>query len=464
MPSITVKQFGGVMPRVDPALLPEGGAQRAYNCVLKSGVPVPLRQPRRIVAGSGMRISLEGGLDSLGRAKTLYLRHRPDGDTMLAWPGVVWVAESNLASDPNARLFAAGFRTGGDAPDPPVVYVAEGSLTRVAPMHKEPMPAPVARRSLGPLDPVPDDARYTFWRQTWVDRFGYESPPSPPSGEVVYQDGDSVSFDGLAAPAGAVSRRLYKAVAGLSEATDEWRFVFEQPAGDGWFVGTAAAVRDEDAGEAMPDSESMPADLLGLVRVPGGFYAGWCASNPREVRFSEPDLPGSWPLADSVSVHDDIVGLGVTLNTVFVVTRGKPWAVTGTDPAAMSASVLASPQGCPAPRSICVEEGCVFYVSEDGIVMLRDGAASASLVTRAHFSRREWQALGPAGSFMVSHDNRLHLWPGGTSGDPLWIVDLADSSSAAVTTCDEKASAAFSDPVTDTLYFVRDESAAAQGA
>lgn len=449
MPTIKVDAFGGIVPKLHPTLLPDGCATKAHNCVLKSGKLVPLRQPSKV---AGLRIRMENGLEKIAKAKTIMIWHRGEVDEMLAWPGLVDVAQSNIADDEYKRLFVTGDTGVGTSGTEPCVYLATDTGTGVIrySMVKDVLPAPVIT---GPtVDPSEQNKRYTVFFQSWVDAYGYESGASLPSEEIEYVDGDLVGIAETPAPANAVKRRVYKVVAGTE--SENIQFVWEQPVIAGVFTGVSFKVLDEDAGEVMPNLVGIKPDLIGMKKVPGDFFVGFSKSNLREVRFSEVSIPCSWPDLYAYSVHDDIVGLGVTLNSVFVLTKGMPWAITGTAPESMTPTMLASQQGCVSVRSICTMDGAVFYASADGVCVLRDGVATVQVVTSGIFSKREWAALGPSSCVMEAYDGALHLW---FLDNPLlggYTINFNDGN-AAVTTNDEVAKAVCVDPVTDKLYFVR---------
>ena len=452
MPSIKIDKFAGIMPRVHPTMLPDACATRAHNCVLKSGKLSPLKMPIKVTS---MGVRMENGLAEIGDAETVYIWHRASGNEILAWPGVVSIAPSNLADDARRRLFITGETgMGGAGENHPCVYMEtlDGKGVIKHDITKDAMAAPVA------TVPAPaegeENLKYTVFFQTWVDDYGYESPASFPSAELTYVDGDSVTIAFTAKPStSADKRRIYKVVAGTE--SQSIQYVAEQDALSSGFPEFTFTLKDEDAGEVMPMMVGIPDDLAWMTRVPNDFYVGVPASNLREVRFSEVGVPVSWPDDYAYAVHDDVVGLGVTLNSVFVLTTGMPWVFTGTAPDAMTASVLASPQGCVSARSICVMEGAVFYVSNDGVCMVQDGAPNVTLLTEQAFSKREWQALNPDSAVMVAYDGALHLWFTDGGARTGYLLNLKDGV-AAVTTHDEVAKAACVDVVADKLYFVRE--------
>jgi len=443
---IQINRFGGIMPRTHPTLLPAEGAQRAHNLTLKEGKVAPLREPLML---SGVPVEMENGLARIGEAGTIWMWHHGESKTMLAWPGDVRIAEGNLSQDERSRLFVTGETGIGE--NHPCMYAMDGLEITRHDLVKERMDPPVIETA-APSDPV--NERYTIFYQTWVDRWGYESPPSRPTDEVAYNDGQVVNVGIAPAPVLAVKRRIWKVISGTQ--TEAVQFVAEQELleGAGFFTAFNFSTSDENAGEILRGKDGVPGDLVWMTRVPGDFYAGFCRENKREVRFSEVGFPSFWPGEYGYGVGADIVGLGVTLNSVFVLTRGMPHVLTGTGPDTMNIAVLASAQGCVSARSICVMEGSVCYASGDGICMVGDGSPNVNIVTDGIFTRAQWQKLNPEGCRVAGHNGSLFLWfEGGREG---YVVSLKDNSVAAVTTHDEVARACCVDVAGDRLYFVRE--------
>lgn len=464
MATITIDAFSGIIPRTHPTLLPDGCAVVAHNCTLKSGKLSPLKQPSIV---RGMKIGMEGGLTAIGDTQTLYLWHFRDGGKMfLAWGGIATVAQSNIADDTRSRIFVTGATGFGD--NLPCCYAYSSdrdSFERVS-LLKDKLPSPVV--SL--LDDNPsdeDNVRYTYFFQTWVDKFGYESPVSKSSfqgdpqtpgndGSFEYSDGDTVIIGGLStAPKEATLRRFYKVVTGTEG--ENIQFIGEQKKVGTGFLDFVFSLKDEDAGEVIPMIEGMPKDLKWMSYTPGSFYVGLSTSLPRTIFFSDVNRPTSWPSFYQYDIRDNAVGLAVVGNTVVVMTKGYPWIVSGTAPDSMSPQKLASPQACVSPRSICTMMGAAFYASADGICMIAPGASDqAVVITEKYFDKRAWSALNPSSCVMTTYDNALHAWftlPNGVQRS--YIIDI-DEGVSAITTHDERAKAVTYDPETDALYFIRE--------
>ena len=463
MPTVKIDSFSGIMPRVHPTLLPDGCAVKAHNCRLKSGKLSPLIQPLKV---TGKRIRLENGLDKIANARSLYLWRRGDSiEEFLAWPGIVKVAQGNIADDALDRIFVTGETgVGGTNLNHPCAYIASvsgTSFTRHS-LVKAPMAAPVI--SAAPANADTQNTRYTFFFQTWVDAYGYESGVSVASvdagtedGSTEYNDGDEITFAPVSAPSGAVIRRFYKVVTGTE--TEKVQFISEQSVTGSGFLEHTIAIKDEDAGEVMPTMISPAADLSWMSYVPGSFYAGFSPSRPRTVMFSDIDRPTSWPDYFQSDVRDDLVGIAVCGNTVFALTEGYPWSFSGTAPDTMTPTVMSSPQACVSSRSICVMDGAVFYASQDGVCMLSPSSGSPLLVpviTEKYFSKREWVALNPSSCIMEAYDGALHAWFTLDNGLRQGYIFSLGEGLSAITTHDEQAKAVLYDAQSDGLYYVRE--------
>lgn len=479
MATVKTETFGGIAPRIHPTLLPEGMAVTAHNCRLKTGKLVPLRQPSIL---KGVAVHLEGGLDDISGARSMHVWRRRDGTTeLLLFGGVTWMAPGNIADDERTRVVVSG-DTGvqhGDTPNTPVVYMRnpESGETEILPIAKEALPAPkVVRASDGDLsDGTP---RYTSFFVTWVDAYGYESPVSEPSlvktgvdgsGNDVweqvdfeYLDGDAVAFLPIgtsALPAGAVAVRVYKVVTGQSVGRIQFIKEFSRDfigAGENGFT---VDVKDESAGEVITQIEGAPQDLRCIRDVPGSFYCGFSPSAPKTVMFSDVDLICSWPTAYRYDVADSLVALAVSGNTVFALTDGTPYAITGTDPGAMTVTKLASAAPCVSARGVCIHKRTVYFASHAGLMAVSSGddGATCTNVTDAMFTKDQWQGMNPSSCVMGEHDGTLHLFFEREDGVRTGLtVSLTDSQSVSLSTHGEHARCLCEDPREGGMYYVRE--------
>ncbi len=491
MATVKIDRFGGIMPRQHPTQLADGMAVRAHNLRLKRGKLVPLRQPALV---PGASVLMEGGLTKIEDAMSLHVWRKANGSfDFLAFKGVTWMAPGTIADDDKTRVVVSGDRTGDGNVDEPVMYarvVVNGVVTKTTiPLRKEALPTPAASRTDGDLPADAGNIRYTSFFWSWADAYGYESPVSEPSNEVEYLDGDSITIttdSGATALTkawlegkGADVVRIYKVVTGME--TGRIQFVFEKKVaelGDSE-VAIQFTVKDENAGEVMPEIEAPPADLTCIQDVPGGYYCGFSPSAPKTVMFSDIDLPYSWPIAYRYDVADNLVALAVTSNSVFALTDGWPYVLSGTAPESMSVAKLAGPAACVSPRGVCVYRNAVYYVSNAGLMTIQNSADSGTVcanLTDKMFTKDQWLALNPKSCIMGQFDGALFMFftaPEGTVYTLSFIdpdgtlhmsqtthvgltIDLLDGPTIAVTTHDEAARCLCTDNAEDRMYYVRE--------
>ena len=458
---VKIDNFHGIQPRLHPSLLGQGMATRAHNCVLESGKLVPLRQPSKTPDSKVMKY---GGLTRLRDATSLHAwkwTSSADGVAVnfLAFKGVTWMAEGNIADDEYDRVFITG-ETGvahGDAKDTPAVFFHSRSDGSVVPytLVKDALGEPTVSVS-GTVDPS-KTVFYVSFFVSWYDEFGYESGLSAPSDMLEINDGTQVAFTVSDVPAEAEVIRVYMTRAGTDEAKDGIQFLIDHPVSGG--LSFSVDVHPADTAEQEPGIEPIPADLRCMQFVAGGYYTGFSKSNPKTVMFSDVGLVTSWPLAFRYDVKDNIVALATTSNSVFALTDGWPWVLTGTAPETMSVSKLAGPAACVSPLGVCVYRNAVYYASNEGLMSIQNSADAGTVcvnITQKVFTKDQWQAMNPSSCRLLQHGGRLFLFfkrQDGSAGDNL-VINLSESADA-VTTHDESARCACVDNVTGDMYFVR---------
>lgn len=459
-------------------------ATEAKNCILKSGKLVPLRMPEQITRN---RVMFENGLTRISDARSLYPWKftRADGSVdvvFLAFPGEVYFAKSNIADDVYDRVFVTG-ETGFSYTDEdnekhdncPVVYIhdrASDSVTRhgIAKTRIAPLRVSVADAGDNTSSP-----RWLEFVVSWVDSLGYESPISEPSlakngssADATFKrellecnDGDTIRFESVAVPIDAVAIRVYKNNVG-TDGSSPLQFCFELSGAslvDARF-GFTYEVSGMDAGEVYPNIQSAPYGLTDVVMMDHGFYAGRVNSTPHTVYFSEIDNPTSWPVDYWLDVGDNIVRIAVVASTVYVLTDGNPYVISGTSPDSMTVARVGTAAACVSKNGVCVMENRLYFVSNRGVyVMGPDDAAGTvcKCVTEQFFTKEQWQELNPSSALLYGHDGSLFMFftkaDGKTHAGYIW--DLADGTPV-MTQHDEYATCMCTDDRTDDMYFVRD--------
>lgn len=242
-----------------------------------------------------------------------------------------------------------------------------------------------------------------FYVYTYVNDWGWESAPSPPSAANTRKTDDTATIGGFATvPAGNYGvnrRRIYRTVTGASGAT-EFFFLREIALGD-----SSTTDDNRTLGEVLPTTTWLPApgvpvgagagtegNLTHLTALWNGMLAGISGN---AVRLCEPYVPYAWPAEyDIVPPDGKPVGLGVFGQALLVLTTGRPLLAAGSTPEGMDQTPLDMPQGCVSARSIVSMGSGVAWASEDGLCWY--GSGGARILTAGLMTRKDWQALVPS--------------------------------------------------------------------
>jgi len=231
-----------------------------------------------------------------------------------------------------------------------------------------------------------------FYVYTYVNDWGWESAPSPPSAELTRAGDATATISAFATPPagnyGINKLRIYRTQTGASGATD---FFFLREVA----IGTASTTDDNrDLGEPLPTTTWVmpPADMTHLTALWAGMLAGISGNR---VRFSEPFTAYAWPEEyDVIPPDSKPVALGVFGQQLLVLTTGRPLLVTGSSPDSLDQQPLELPQGCVSARSVVSMGSGVVWASEDGLCWY--GAGGARVLTSGVMRREDWQALVPS--------------------------------------------------------------------
>ena len=215
MSVIRLGGFRGEIPRTHPRLLPEGGAQVALNCRFDSGAVEPLR------AASTLQATIETAPISLYRyAANIWL----ESTTYVDW------VRYPVANDAFGRLIFVD-----DAVNE--LRVTDASLVGAggypSGFRRLDVPAPTqgfAATLVGTADDTTEVPETRYYVCTFVNSWGAEGPPSPPSNQIEWRSGQYVALSSLSAvPAGNYSithRRIYRINTGSTGVTN-FQFVTE---------------------------------------------------------------------------------------------------------------------------------------------------------------------------------------------------------------------------------------------
>jgi hypothetical protein len=391
MTKIVIENFSGVAPQIDAKRLSPSMGQEAEDCYLEHG---------NLSAFPG----LESTIYSAGAAGWVDMYFYRDQE----WIGnnvPIEYAEAPVINDQFARLIYTNRAAH------PRFRVSSGATYRLG------IPAPTnpitATPTEIPADPSDIDAETISYVITYVDAFGNEGPPSPPSASVTRVRDTTVNLSAMPGPpagdynfgAGAVIR-LYRSNSGTSSSA--YQFVKE--------LGLTAAtpsdgVAGDDLGEVLPSASwTAPPDddttlwvepMRGIINLPNGILAGF---SKKTLVFNEPYLLHAWPVEYSITFNEVIVSIAGIAAGVLVCTNERAYLVSGVHPQSMAVQPINIVQPCSSERSLVDMGDYAIYSSPDGLVAVF--GMEGSLITEGLVTREQWQAT-------YDHDTiRGFLWEG----------------------------------------------------
>lgn len=310
------------------------------------------------------------------------------------------------------------------------------------------------------ISPPPSDddetVVYTSYVYTFVNDIDEESAPSDPS-ETVKRNVNSsvVVITPTVVPTGLdeyniEKKRIYRAVTGSTGTV--YRFVAEVDLSDAEFVDNLS---DEELGEVLETEgwDLPPNDLRNILALPNGIMVG---SAGNQLCFSVSGHPHAWPIEYRLPTDTPIVALGNVDTTVFLGTESFVYTASGNSPDAYSMSKPGSPHACTSERSLAYLTGVgVIFAGPDGL-MLSAGPTQVENLTATIFTKDQWAAIDPTSILGVSHDETY--WFFFDNGDEASGYALEPGPNGfGLIKLGMHASAAYSDPITDTLYLVLDD-------
>ena len=414
---INLKNFAGLYPKYSDRALNANAATVANNTQLYSGEVRGLREPFRVADLSAETFTVE-------RAYRLYDGSVSIADTVGDWiafddPDVNFVRGA-LKNDQYDRYYASG------GTQQPVVAEATEWAAGNTP-HDLGVPEPTVAPTVTP--PASGDVDETrAYVYTFVNEWGEESAPSPASAPVTGDITGSWVLSTMQVaypPAGnhnpLSKTRIYRTVTGLSSV--DYRFVTEitpaagytddssgTPDGGGYITSTDGV----SLNESLPSNSwnAPPAGLQGIVNMANGIMVGFVG---RDLYFSEPYRPHTFPLAYQISVDAVIIGLGVYQSGVVVCTTSNPWVATGTHPASIALTRLDDVEPCQSFRSIVNGLDGVTYASQNGLILVNQQGASN--ITKPLITRNEWrESYSPATSRSAADGSRTITFTNANEG------------------------------------------------
>lgn len=488
---ISIDNFQGMQPAVDPHLLQPNMASDAVNVNLKKG---SLRPWKKELIDTTLEQS-----DTLIKTIYQYLEQY-----WFEFSAEVHILPGPIANDTTARRYFTGIgipkktnqaeATTGSPPYPINYY----------PIHT-PLPHAACVAALGAGGS--GDARNILYQWTTVTSWGEESPPAPASNILSALQGQTVNLTGISIawaasqsyalgtyviPAAGVADHVYMCtVAGISggseptwgtavdgdtvDNTVTWKAykkailfdsgatkrVYRSVSGDSFasfhYIGAVAMETtvyvdtktdtEAVAGTILPSATwyGPPMGLMGLTSI-GRFMAGFVG---KDLHFSEPDHPHAYPPEYSFPVDFPIVALGSTGNALVVGTEQNPYIIQGNHPGVMTPVKFADSHPCVSSRGLVSFEGGVAFPTNDGLYFV--AGAAGKVITSGAYDADDWQALHPETFIGAYHHSRYIAFYNDGAGDTGGIV--INMRNGTVSKLNLEATAVYVDPKTDTLYF-----------
>lgn len=205
----------------------------------------------------------------------------------------------------------------------------------------------------------------------------------------------------------------------VTEVVDDYTFEYAQTASDVAYTTVASGTLYHDVSENPPttaarywgdgsynfvddfDSKTLldiletdeydapPEDLKGLTSIQNNILAGFVGNT---LYFSEPGFPHAWPVKYSTPLGEDIVALAAIAGSLLVLTKGYPYLVSVTDPAAgVSVSRIDALYPCLSAKSVVTMGYGIVWSTNDGLAVYSP-SSGAGLVTKLLYNNDTWYA------------------------------------------------------------------------
>jgi len=420
MTSVLIENFTGVAPRVPALMLPDNGAQTATNVSFLRPTLAPLRLAEWVA-----------GIGSAVESMFYYPWVNSPTSPWLTWEEEAYSIYVPITGPTDVSRYLVTAREGY-----PTLRKGNSVYRLGIPA---PTSAPTVVATVTPDLNDPNDMALSediFYVYTYVDGFGYEGPPSPPS-VVTTRIRDTEVTVTMAATlpsnvylagtgANAAFKRLYRSNTG-SGAT-AFQFVADIPVAT--TTGWPDNVDNDQLQEVLPSAGWIgPPDdnttlypegpMRQIVNLAGGVMAGFSGST---ICLSEPYLPHAWPAEYRSSIPVQIVAISPLAEGIAVLTNGRSYVVVGSHPSAMSLiTIHGEIQPCASRASVVDMGGVTFYASNEGLCSI--GMTGTQVVTKDLMTAAQWQELDPSTIRGFLHKGRYVGCYGADNSDTGFIFD-----------------------------------------
>ncbi len=424
--SMTIEQFSGIAPKVNPPLLTGNMGTVAINCRVDRGALQPLKGVTTVAT-------------MLPSARSLF---NYQGNWYYWTTAGVDALRSPIANDVWGRIYYTGTGVPKYSYTPHTVPTLSGFNLG--------MPAPTTAASVSVTvgTGTPKLRYYVF---CYVSPLGEEGPPSPVSAALSCVDGNIVTITFTTQSLGAYNlgsgamRRVYRTALGTT--SSNYERVGDYPIAT---MTVTDALLDVSLGEIIPSSNWFPPplDMVGIKMSPNGFMVGYAG---HALCPSEAYLPHAFNPLNQLAFPGKITGIAITGDSIIVFTDDMPYLVTGSSPNTLTAIKIDHPQTCTTKNSIVNMGGYVLFASPDGLCSVT--ANELQIETGAYLTREQWQAYSPATLRGFFYEG-IYI---GFSDTAAFMFDKREAQ-AVLTTLDLMTFnfiSGYNDLATDTLYLLK---------
>jgi len=431
--AIRIDQFKGIKPLIAANLLGNDEAQVANNCLLDTGSVRPVRGLTSVNTPT-----------KVGTKRSIYLF---DSAYWFHWLEDVDCVRGPVPGDAFHRTYWTGEGVPKMSYSP---FAVTGGTNYPANSYTLGLPAP-ANTTTFVISGIPtstDPLMGETWSYviTFVSGVGEESTPSLPTATQDRQPGQTATLSNIPICADAAlnvtSKRIYRRATGSTGG--EWLLVNTISNATVTYIDSTDTVHLSVVTLASSTWDAPPADLSGLITLPGGSIAGfrgneWCSSVPY--------MPHAWPVGQRITTDMPIVSHGSFGSSVLVTTTGRPYILTGLDPANMSVEKAEIGYSCVSKRGTVDMGTYVAYPSNEGLIIVGTGIAKNATIDI--YGIDAWKAMNPSsmeawnykGSYVCFYNNGS---PGAFMIDPLTGI--------CQTLTGITATAGYNDPISGNLY------------
>ena len=400
MASGVIRSFSGVKPRLDSFMLTPSDAQIAIDCKLLSGALRPLAVALQVLIPNNqnaLESQATNAIYRFGQSVTQNNGQISDTEYWFTFPQDVNVVRTSVADDVTERTYW----TDGVLPKitDNTLALTGGGANPVYPInyYQLAVPTPVAPPTVTVQGTVNQTTvEFRTYVYTYVNSFGHESQPSPPTTVTEVTTGQTVLLTAFStAPSGQydiTAVRIYRSAAG-SSGNVVFRLVntVDIPYPASTYTDAVLTVNLSDI--VLPSLTWAPpvSNMVGLTDMPNGMLAGFFG---KTLCFAAPYYPHAWPVGYQYQYPYPIVGIAAFGSNLLVCTTGKTYICSGVDPSAMTSQEVDIAAPGVSKLSMAEVLGGVAYASTEGIAVA--GVNGPAILTQAFFTRLEWQYLNPS--------------------------------------------------------------------